>query len=93
MPTLIAFHEVGDGDHWVRAWHGGVGSRQEMFGRIGVTARTFRDPQNTNVTGLIFEVPDMDRFQSFMASDEVARAMAEDRLKVETVRVLGEITP
>jgi hypothetical protein len=28
-----------------------------------------------------------------MASDEVARAMAEDRLKVETVRVLGEITP
>jgi hypothetical protein len=93
MTTLIAFHEVQDGDHWVRAWHGGAGSRQEMFGRIGVTARTFRDPEHPNLTGLIFEVPDMGRFQSFMASDEVARAMEEDRLKVETVRVLGEITP
>jgi hypothetical protein len=93
MTTLIAFHEVEDGDHWARAWHGGAGSRQEMFGRIGVTARTFRDPERPNVTGLIFEVPDMDRFQSFMASDEAARAMEEDRLKVETVRVLSEITP
>lgn len=40
MATLIAFNEVQDGDHWVRAWHG---------------------------------VPDMDRFQSFMAIDDVAR--------------------
>jgi hypothetical protein len=77
----------------VSAWHGGAGSHQEMFGRIGVTARTFRDPAHPDLTGLIFEVPDMDRFQSFMASDEVALAMTEDRLKVETVRVLSEITP
>ena len=93
MTTLIAFHEVKDGDHWARAWHGGAGSRQEMFGRIGVTARIFRAPEHPNLTGLIFQVPDMDRFQSFMASEEVAHAMKEDRLKVETVRVLGEITP
>lgn len=93
MTTLIAFHEVEDGDHWVKAWHGGAGSRQEMFGRIGVTARIFRDPERPNLTGLIFEVPDMDQFQSFMASDEVARAMEEDKLQVQTVRVLGEITP
>jgi hypothetical protein len=93
MTTLIAFHEVEDGDHWVNAWQGGPGSRQEMFGRIGVTARTFRDPQRPNLTGLIFQVPDMDAFQSFMASEEVARAMKEDRLVVDTVRVLGEITP
>lgn len=64
-----------------------------MFGRIGVTARIFRDPEHPSLTGLIFEVPDMDRFQSFMASDEVAHAMREDKLKVETVRVLGEVTP
>jgi hypothetical protein len=93
MTTLIVFHEVQDGDHWASAWHGGAGSRQEMFGQIGVTARTFRDPEHPGVTGLIFEVPDMDRFQSFMASDEAARAMAEDRLKVDTIRVLGEINP
>jgi hypothetical protein len=30
---------------------------------------------------------------TLIAFHEAARAMAEDRLKVETVRVLGEITP
>lgn len=93
MTTLIAFHEVEDGDHWVEAWHGGPGSRQEMFGQIGATARIFRDPERPNVTGVLMEVPDMDRFQSMMASDEGAQAMEEDRLKVETLRVLTEVTP
>jgi len=34
-----------------------------------------------------------DAFQSFMASDEAKKAMAEDRLKVETIRILTEFTP
>lgn len=93
MTTLIAFHDVEDGDHWVKAWHGGPGSRQEMFGQIGVTTRMFRDPDHPDLTGLILEVPDMDEFQSLMSSDEAKRAMEEDRLKVETVRILSEITP
>ncbi len=93
METLIAFHEVKDGDHWAKAWHGGAGSRQEMFGQIGVTTRIFRDPEHSNTTGVLLEVPDMDRFQAFMATDEVAQAMKEDRLMVGTMRVLSEITP
>lgn len=93
MTTLMAFHEVEHGDHWARAWHGGAGSRQEMFGQVGATARIFRDPKYPNLTGLLFEVPDVDRFQAFMATDEVAQAMNEDRLKVETVRVLSQVTP
>jgi len=93
METLIAFHEVENGDHWAKAWHGGAGSRQEMFGQIGVTTRIFRDPEHPNVTGVLLEVPDMDRFQLLMASDEGAQAMKEDRLKVDTMRVLSEITP
>ncbi|PAP75456.1 hypothetical protein [Rubrivirga marina] len=93
MATLIAFHEVEDGDHWAEAWHGGAGSRQEMFGQIGATARIFRDPERPNLTGVLLEVPDVDRFQAFMATDEVAQAMKEDRLKVETVRVLSEVAP
>ena len=93
MTTLFAFHEVEDGDHWAKAWHGGPGSRQEMFGQIGTTTRIFRDPERPNVTGVLIEVPDMDQFQSLMASDEGAQAMKEDRLKVETMRMLSEITP
>ncbi|MGA9826851.1 MAG: hypothetical protein WBQ57_00715 [Rhodanobacteraceae bacterium] len=93
MAMLIIFHEVEDGARWAKAWQKGVGSRHEMFERIGVTCRTFRDPQNPNSTGLVVAVPDMEKFQSFMASEEAARAMKEDGLKPETMRVLGEFTP
>ncbi len=93
MATLIIFHTVEDGQRWASAWKKGSGSRHEMFARIGVTARNFKDPENPNSTGLILEVPDMERFQSFMASDEAKKAMREDGLKVDTMRVLGEFTP
>ena len=93
MTTLIAFHEVADGNVWSNAWKQGEGSRHEMFAKINVTARTFRDPNNSNLTGLIFEVPDMAQFHSFMESDEAKKAMDEDGLKVDTIRVLSEFTP
>ena len=64
-----------------------------MFSRIGVEARNFKDPENPNSTGLILEVPDMERFQAFMASDEAKNAMREDGLKVGSMRVLSEFTP
>ena len=93
MTTLIVFHDVEDGQHWANAWEKGPGSRHEMFADIGVTARNFKDPESPNSTGLILEVPDMERFQAFMASDEAKKAMGEDRIKVETMRVLLEFTP
>ena len=93
MTTLMGFHEVEDGERWAKAWQKGPASRHEMFGKIGVTARTFRDPENRNMTGVMLEVPDMEQFRSFMASDKAARAMAEDGLKVETLRILTEFTP
>lgn len=93
MTTLIVFHEVEDGEHWAKAWQEGPGSRHEMFARIGVSARTFKNPEHPNSVGLILEVSDMERFQAFMASDEARQAMEEDRLKVDTLRMLGEFTP
>ena len=93
MTTLIIFHDVEDGQRWANAWGKGPGSRHEMFAQIGVTARNFKDPERPNSTGLILEVPDMERFQAFMASDEAKKAMGEDRIKVETMRVLSEFTP
>ncbi len=93
MTTLIGYHEVNDGQIWASAWRQGPGSRHEMFGKIGVKARTFRDPDNHNVTGVLLEVPDMEQFNSFMASDEVKQAMEEDGLKISTVRILSEFSP
>ena len=93
MTTIIIFHDVEDGQRWAGAWKNEPGSRHEMFAQIGVTARIFKDPKNPNSTGLIMEVPNMEQFQSFMASDEAKKAMEEDRLKVETMRILTEFTP
>jgi hypothetical protein len=93
MTTMIAFHEVEDGERWAKAWQKGAGSRHEMFAKIGVAARNFRDPENPNSTGVLLEVPDMEKFQALMDSDEAKQAMAEDGLKVETLRMLVEFTP
>ncbi len=94
MTTMIAFHEVEDGERWAKAWQKGPGSRHEMLAEAGVTAaRTFRDPENPNLTGLLWEVSDMEKLQAFMESDEAKKAMAEDGLKVETLRMLVEFTP
>jgi hypothetical protein len=94
MTTMIAFHEVEDGERWAKAWRKGPGSRHEMLAEAGVTvARTFRDPENPNSTGLIWEVSDMEKLQALMESDEGKQAMAEDGLKPETLRMLVEFTP
>lgn len=93
MATLIVFHDVEDGEHWAKAWKQGSGGRHALFAQIGVTARTFKNPEHPNSVGLLLEVPDMERFETFMATDEVRQAMEEDRLKVETMRMLGEFTP
>jgi hypothetical protein len=93
MTTAIIFHEVQDGAVWATAWKKGPGSRHEMFGKLGIKCRTFCDPKNHNATGLIVEIPDMAKFQGPLQSDEGARAMRDDGLKVETMRMLIEFTP
>jgi hypothetical protein len=93
MTTAIIFHEVRNGDSWAEAWRKGKGSRHEMFGKLGVKARTFRDPQNADSTGLILEIPDMAKFKAFLESAEAMKAMSEDGLKVETMRLLVEFNP
>ena len=93
MTTAIIFHEVQNGAVWAKAWHKGPGSRHEMFGKLGIKCRNFRDPKDANATGLMVEIPDMAKFQEFLQSDEAKRAMQEDGLKVETMRMLVEFTP
>lgn len=93
MTTLIATHEVKDGKHWAKAWQKGAGSRHELMAKNGITARTFQDPQNPNLTGLIMEVPDMTKFQALMQSDEGRKGAEEDGVKLETLRMLSEFTP
>jgi len=46
MTTIFVFHEVMDGEKWAKAWTKEIGSRHELFGKLGIKCQTFRDPQN-----------------------------------------------
>ena len=85
MTTLLIFHEVDDVDHWLRSPR-----REQAFGPLGVTVRTFVDPENANRVGLIAEVPDMDAFRQLMDSEIAADAMKYDGVRPETMVTLVE---
>ena len=85
MTTVMIFHEVDDVGHWL-----GSPRREEVFGPMGISVRTFVDPGKTNRVGLIVDVPDMDAFQQMMESDVAADAMRFDGVRPETIVMLVE---
>ena len=85
MTTLIAFHEVDNVDHWLSSPR-----RGEFLGPLGITVRTFVDPEKSNVTGVILDVPDMDAFQQAMESDAATEAMEFDGVRPDTLVMLAE---
>jgi len=85
MTTLLAFHEVDDVDHWL-----GSPKREEVFGPLGITVRTFRDPRGSNRVALIAEIPDMAAFDEVMQSEVGADAMKFDGVHPDTLLLLSE---
>ena len=85
MPTVMLFHEVDDVGHWLSSPR-----RDEFFGPMGITARTFVDPENTSRVGLIVDVPDMGTFQQALESQDAAEAMRFDGVRPETIMMLVE---
>ncbi len=85
METLLVFHEVDDVDHWIAS-----SKREEFFGPLGMTARTFRDPGGSNRVGLLVEVPDIAAWEAALETDEAAEAMKVDGVRPETILGLVE---
>lgn len=86
MATLLVTHEVDDVERWLAS-----PKRDELFGPMGITHRTFRDPEDPNRVGLIFEgVPDLAAFEEGLQSDQAAEAMKFDGVRPETIRTLVE---
>jgi hypothetical protein len=54
MATVLVLHDVDDVDHWLSS-----PKREELFGPLGITARTFRGADGSKQVGLIAEIPDM----------------------------------
>jgi hypothetical protein len=85
METLMVFHEVDDVDHWLAS-----PKREEFFGPLGISARTFRDPSGSNRVGLIVEVPDLETWENALQSPAAAEAMKHDGVRPETIVGLVE---
>jgi hypothetical protein len=86
VPTVIAYHDVKDKDHWLAS-----PKRKEFFGPLGVTnIRTFVDPENPSRVGLVMEIPDLDAVMGAMETEAAAEAMAHDGVLPETLVILVE---
>lgn len=85
MATYIAIHEVDDVEHWLS-----TPTRAEVFGKLGVTARTFRGAPDSKQVGLILEIPDLEAFQQFMGTEAAAAAMKADGVHPESLVILAE---
>lgn len=88
MPTIIAYHEVTDTDHWLSS-----PKREEVLGPLGASnIRTFVDGENPRQVALLMEVADVDAILAAVASPsaELADAMQHDGVLPETLRILVE---
>ena len=88
MATFVTFHEVDDVNYWLKSPR-----RAELTAAYeGVTWRTFVDPEESNVTGLIIEIPDdlVPMFQEMMESEEAQEAAKADGVRWETLKLLVE---
>jgi hypothetical protein len=85
MATYVITHEVDDVDHWLNS-----PKRAEVFAPLGITLRTFRDPEGSNKVGLIAEIPDLDAFREFLQTETAVEAIRHDGVRIETLVVLAE---
>jgi hypothetical protein len=85
MTMVIAYHEIDDSEHWLAS-----PKREELFGPMGISVRTFLDPENPNRAAVLADVPDMDAFQALMQSQEAAGAMKHDGVRADTLVMLVE---
>jgi hypothetical protein len=86
VPTVIAYHDVKDKDHWLAS-----PKREEFFGPLGVTnIRTFVDPENPSRVGLVMDISDLDAVMGAMETEAAAEAMAHDGVLPETLVILVE---
>ena len=86
MPTVMAYHDVNDKDHWLASPR-----REQFFGPLGVTnIRTFVDPENPRRVGLVMDISDMEAVMDAMETEAARDAMAYDGVLPETLVFLVE---
>jgi len=85
MTSVLVIHEVDDVNHWLTS-----PKRAEFFGPLGISVKTYIDPEGSNKVGLILDVPDMDAMKAMLESEAGAEAMKYDGVRRETILTLVE---
>jgi hypothetical protein len=85
MTTIVVLHDVDDVDHWLSS-----SKREELFGPLGITARTFRGAEGSNSVGLIVQTPDIATWEQALQTDAAADAMKHDGVRPDTIVLLTE---
>jgi len=85
MTSVLVTHEVDDVNHWLTS-----PKRAEVFGPLGISVKTYIDPEGSNKVGLILDVPDMDAMKAMLESEAGAEAMKYDGVRRETILTLVE---
>lgn len=88
---LIGTHKVADPKRWLAAWQRPDGRRADFAAHGAPGVRVFQSPQDPNLTGLVVEVADMEALNAWLASEDGARAKAEDGVIDETLQILTEV--
>jgi hypothetical protein len=86
MPTVIAYHEVKDTEHWLSS-----PKREEVLPPLGASnIRTFVDRENPQQVAVLMDVDDVDGLLAALAnpSAELVDAMEHDTVLPETMSVL-----
>jgi hypothetical protein len=82
VTTVIAVHDIKDKDHWLAS-----PKREELFGPLGISVRTFANPEQPTRTAVMLEVPDMAAFDAVMKSADAAAAMEYDGVDPRSLEV------
>lgn len=86
MPTVFAYHDVKDKDHWLAS-----SNRQKFFEPLDITnVREFVDPTGSTRVGLLMDVPDLDALLAALQTPEAAKSEEEDGVLAETIVMLVE---
>lgn len=88
---LISTLKVEDAARWLAAWQGPDGRRADFAAHGAPGVRVFQSPQDANLTGLVIEVEDLEALNAWMASEDGAKAKAEDGVIDETLQILTEV--
>ena len=85
MPTVIAYHEIEDRDHWLASQSGrsSSGLWESSIGRSSTRRIRAR-------VAVIFEGPDLAVLQEVVGSEAAAEAMAYDGVRADTIVLLVE---